>query len=146
MKTWHDAPAQDRHSQAHQHGFNQVDRDIARRGCLRQEEHPQRHALHRPYTQQAVGNLREDAGAVAGLVVGRGAAMREPRDGGEGHREEVVAAAAVGARHEADAAGVAFAPGIEQTKSPLGCGSGLVGVWSFVHAIAPRRSLERVCR
>ena len=64
-------------------------------------------------------NLREDAGAVAGLVVGRGAAMGEPRDGGEGHRQDVVTAAAVGARDEADAAGVALAPRVQQTKRPL---------------------------
>src|SRR5712664_3745196 len=91
-------------------------------------------------------DLGQDAGAVAGLVVRGGAAMREPGDGREGLREDVVGAIAVGARDEADAAGVALAPGVEQTKSPLGCGSGLAGFGFAVHAIAPRRSLERVCR
>src|SRR5712664_4451256 len=91
-------------------------------------------------------DLGQDAGAVAGLVVRGGAAMCEPGDGGEGLREDVVGAVAVGPRDEADAAGVALAPGVEQTKSPLGCGSGLAGFGFAVHAIAPRRSLERVCR
>ncbi len=45
--------------------------------------------------------------------------MGEPSDGGERHRQDVVGAFAVGARNEADAARVAFAPRIEQTKSPL---------------------------
>ena len=45
--------------------------------------------------------------------------MRESGDGGEGHRQDLVGAIAVGARDEADAAGVSLAPGVEQTKSPL---------------------------
>ena len=45
--------------------------------------------------------------------------MREPGDGREGLRQDVVGAVAVGTRHEADAAGVTLAPRIEQTKSPL---------------------------
>ena len=45
--------------------------------------------------------------------------MREPGDGREGLREDVVGAVAVGTRDEADAAGVTLAPRIEQTKSPL---------------------------
>ena len=45
--------------------------------------------------------------------------MRESGDGGEGHRQDLVGAIAVGARDEADAAGVVLAPGVEQTKSPL---------------------------
>jgi len=64
-------------------------------------------------------DLCEHAGAVAGFVVRGGAPVREPRDGGEGHRQDVVAAAAVRAGDEPDATGVALAPGIEQTKSPL---------------------------
>ena len=91
-------------------------------------------------------DLGQDAGAVAGLVVRGGAAVGEPGDGVEGHRQDVVGASAVGAGDEADATGVALAPGIEQTKSPLCCGSGLVGFWSFRHAIEPRRSLVRVRR
>ncbi len=86
---------------------------------MRQKEHAQRHALDGSDTKQAVGDLGQDAGAVAGLVVRRGAAMGEPGDGREGHRQDVVRAIAVGARDEADAAGVALAPRIEQTKSPL---------------------------
>ena len=72
--------------------------------------------------------------------------MGEPGDGRQGHRQDVGGALAVGAGDEADAAGVALAPGIEQTKSPLCCGSGLAGFWSSRHAIEPRRSLERVRR
>ena len=64
-------------------------------------------------------DLCEHAGAVAGFVVRGGAPVREPRDGGEGQRQDVVAAAAVRAGDEPDATGVALAPGIEQTKSPL---------------------------
>jgi hypothetical protein len=49
----------------------------------------------------------------------------------------------IGARDEADAARVSLAPGVEQTKSPLRCGSGLAGFGFGLHAIAPRRSLNR---
>ncbi len=85
----------------------------------RQEEHAQRDALHGSNAEQAVGDLGQDAGAVAGFVVRGGPAMGEPGDGREGHRQDVAGAVAVGPRDEADAAGVALAPGVEQTKSPL---------------------------
>ncbi|PYO90777.1 MAG: hypothetical protein DMD58_06205 [Gemmatimonadetes bacterium] len=115
----HDAPPEHRHAEPHQHGFDQVDGEVTRGRGLRQEEHAQRHALDGSDAQQAMGDLRQDAGAVAGLVVRRGAAMGEPGDGREGHRQDIVGAIAVGARDEADATGVALAPRIEQTKSPL---------------------------
>ena len=116
----HDPPTEHRHAEPDENGFNQVDGGVTGTSRLRQEEHAERHAFHRPDAEQAVGDLGQDTGAVAGLVVRGGAAVGEPGDGGKSHRQDVVGAIAVGARDEADAAGVTLAPGIEQTKSPLG--------------------------
>ena len=113
-----DAPSQHRHSEAHQDALDQIG-GVIERGSGRQEEHPQRDTLGGPDAEQAMGDLRQDTGAVAGFIVGRRAPVREARDGGERHGQDVGGADAVRARDEADAAGVALAPGIEQTKSPL---------------------------
>jgi hypothetical protein len=45
--------------------------------------------------------------------------MREARDGGQSHREDLGGPHAVGAGDEAHTTRVPLAPGIEQTKSPL---------------------------
>src|SRR5207249_6874181 len=115
----HDPPTEYRHAESDENGLNQVDGGITGTSGRRQEKHAERHALHRPDAEQAVGDLGPDAGAVAGPVVRGSAAVGEPGDGGESHRRDGVGGIAVGARDEADAAGVTLAPGIEQTKSPL---------------------------
>jgi len=114
-----DPPAEHRHAQPNDDGFDEVDRDVARGAGCRQEEHAEGDAFDGAHAEQPVGDLGEDAGAIARLVVGGSAAMREPGDGRQGHRQDVAGAFAVGAGDEADAAGVALAPGVEQTKSPL---------------------------
>jgi hypothetical protein len=80
-----------------------------------------------------VRDLRQDAGAVTGAIVRSGAAVRETGDGCERHRQYVRGARAIGAGDEADAAGVALAPRVEQTKSPLCRGSGLMGFGFCLH-------------
>jgi len=101
---------------------------------LRQEKHSQAHAIHGPDAEQPVGDLRQDACAITGAIIGCRAAMGESSDLGERHLEDVRRARAVGARHEADAAGIALAPGVEQTKRPLQVWSGPASVWWLGHA------------
>lgn len=81
----------------------------------------------RPDAEQPAGGLRQDTRAVAGAVVRRRAAVSQAGDRGEGHAENVRRALAARAGDEADPAGVALAPGVQQTKSPLREGSGLGG-------------------
>src|SRR5437667_306679 len=140
----HDAPAEHRHAEADQRLLDELDGAVEGRAWGRQKEHAERDALAGSDTQQFVWDLREDAGAVARVVVRGGAAVRESRDGRERHAEDVGAALPARARDESDPAGVALTPGVQQTKSPLCEGSGLGGSdCGSCHAIAPRRSLGR---
>src|SRR2546426_2766180 len=84
----HDPPTEYRHAESDENGLNQVNGGITATSGRRQEKHAERHALHRPDAEQAVGGLGQEAGAAAGLV-GRGsAAAGEPRDGGESDRQD----------------------------------------------------------
>ena len=47
----HDAPSEHRHAQPNQHRFDEVDGGVARRGCLRQEDHAEGDALHGPHAE-----------------------------------------------------------------------------------------------
>ena len=75
--------------------------------------------------EQPVRNLGEQAGAIAGVVGGGGAAMRHPGDGRERHRDDLVGADARGVGDEADAAGVVLTRGVERLG---GGGRGVSGV------------------
>ena len=140
----HDAPAKHRHAQAGERFFDDFDGAVESGAGRRQEEHAERDALTRGHAEQLVRDLCENAGAVARMVVRGGAAMGESRDGRQRHAEDVGAALAARASDESDPTGVALAPGVQQTKSPLCGGSGLGGSdCGSCHAIAPRRSLGR---
>ena len=65
----HDAPAEHRHAEADQRLLDELDGAVEGRARRRQEEHAERDALAGSDTQQFVWDLREDAGAVARVVV-----------------------------------------------------------------------------
>ncbi|MNS58908.1 hypothetical protein D3C72_918450 [compost metagenome] len=100
-------------------------------GLGRQEDHADRQIAHRKRRearrqrpdQQPVGQLSQHAGAVAAAAVGGdGPAVRQVRDGGEAHGQDVVAAAAVHVGHEAHATGVMLESGVVQPggAGPMG--------------------------
>src|SRR5262249_46959002 len=66
--------------------------------------------------EERVGNLDQDAGAVAGeRIAAAGAAMGEVLQHGERLLDDVVGALALDVHHEADAAGVAFGPRVQKS-------------------------------
>ena len=70
------------------------------------------------FDEKIMGNLEEDAGAVAGLgVAAASAAMLEALEYFNTRRDQAVAALATDVAHEADAAGVAFDQGRGQSLS-----------------------------
>ena len=75
------------------------------------------------FPQEAVGNLEEDAGAVAGVDLGtRGAAMVEVAEGSEGGGDDVAACPTQDVGDERDPARVVLKPGvIEPMRSQAAC-------------------------
>ncbi len=136
--------------QLREHVFDQSDGAVELGARLRQEEHGDGQGAGRPgLGEQMLRNLREHTGAVARVIVRRGAAVGETRDGRQRHLQHGVRPLAAGMRDEPYAAGIVLATRVEgrsclTTKSPLGVGSGLGGSGRRSrHAISPRHSHGR---
>ena len=72
--------------------------------------------------QERVGDLGEDARAVAGVGLGAGgAAVVEVAQRGEGLVDDLVGRRAGQRRHEGDAAGVVLVPAVVQTLGLAAC-------------------------
>jgi hypothetical protein len=85
-------------------------------------------SAHRP--QEAIGDLHQDAGSVAGVRLGaRGATVVEVAQGGQGLDDDVVARLAGQRGDEGDAAGIVFVltvveawvlgPGVKELRAPV---------------------------
>ena len=122
----HFPPAEDGETVLPQHVLDDRRGARQRAWLAREEERAQRERLsglevdpelRRFLIEEAVGDLREQAGAVARGVGGRGTAVGHAGDGLQRQREHAVGRLARRPRHETHAAGVVLPPGVESARA-----------------------------